>query len=182
MGPDKTKMNQKVNAKTLRGLQRKHRHSLIVIIVILIILSTYIVLDTITTTPEDWAERSYYLKVYIIGFCFLILLFTGYIIQRELIIQRITRKLFQEEKREERLRVAGEFSRMATGQLQESLEVIHLTLEYLRSKLDKKGEQEEIKHLEHTEKELKRAENFADEILRLPELISKEDIENNVKT
>lgn len=166
-------MNKKVNAEALKHLQRRHRHLLIVIIAILIILSVYIVLDTITTSPDDWAKRSYYLKVYIIGFCSIILLFIGYIIQKELIIQRITRKLLEEEKREERLRAAGEFSKMTTGQLQESLEVIRLAAEYLKSKLDKKGKVEEIKHLERIEDELNRADDFANYVLKLPELIGK---------
>ncbi|MDI6839351.1 MAG: hypothetical protein QMD71_00620 [bacterium] len=138
----------------------------------MVILSVYVVLDTIGTNPEDWAKRSYYLKVYVIGFCVLITLFVVYTVLKEAEIQRLMRELFTEMKKEERLLTAEKFAKITTEQLQESLEVIRLAAEYLKSKLERKGEAEEIKHLEHIEKELNRANSFIDEILKLPESIS----------
>lgn len=169
-------MNPILNEKTLPQLQKRHWHLLIIVCVIVITLSIYVVLDTIRTNPEDWAKRSYYLKVYIIGFSVLITLFTTYILQETLVVQRMARKLFKEMKRKERIKAASEFSKITTRQLQESLEVIRLATQYFKSKLDK---EEDMKHLDHIEEELTRADNLVNYILTLPELISKEEVKED---
>ncbi|MBI4722062.1 MAG: hypothetical protein HY769_03550 [Candidatus Stahlbacteria bacterium] len=141
---------------------------------IIIVLSIYIVLDTIKMAPEDWIKRAYYLKIYIVGFSVLIILFTMYILQQENIIHRMARKLFNEMQKEERVKTASELAKMTNKQLQEIMEIIRLAMQSLKPGIAKA---EDKKHLERIEEEVARADDLINSISRLPDLISKEKAE-----
>ena len=161
-----------LNGKTLTKLQKRHWQLISVVCSIIIILSIYIVLDTIKMAPEDWIKRAYYLRVYIVGFSVLIVLFTMYILQQEGMIHRMARKRFKEMQKEERVKATSELAEMTTAQLQEIMEVIRLATQSLKLKIAK---DEDKKHLERIEEEVTRADDLINSISRLPDLISKEE-------
>ncbi len=168
----------KHNGVRLRRIDRRDWALWIMLLIILIALTIYVVLDLLIIAPEKWAQEMYLLKVYLIGFSILLFLTVAYIIDKEILIKRIRKELFEETITLERLESRRKFAEIITQQLRESFDVLELTTRYLKSKLKETENSGEIKHLKHIEEEIKRIDSLAREIVELSNTSTGDDKEN----
>lgn len=168
----------KGNGLRLRRIERRDWALWIMLLIILIALTLYVIFDLLIIAPEKWVQEMYLLKVYLIGFSILLFLTVAYIIDKEILIKRIRKELFEETITLERLESRRRFAQIVTQQLRESFDVLDLAIRYLKSKLKETENSGEIKHLKHIEEEIKRIDSLAREIIELSNTSPEDDKED----